>query len=301
MRQVRMLLFCIVLLTVISGCSKLPVTPANRAEDERAIGALEIELSKAIAAKDLDGLISLYADNGAMYDEEAPIMRGQDAIRKAWKADFSRPDLDMSTSPRSVEISDRGNLAWAHGLYRITFDEAGKQTGDSWEYAMAYMKQPDGKWKIMADSAHSGLQRHLFHRPLKSNPALAPLAPLIGLGCVACTGWCLFGMPIVTVAFGWRACRNRKMSTGFIVSAAMVISYALATGILWVFFAPRYWNLPFWAFGAATDTARYGNPVEDTAEGVLISLMVLAALASVAAGLITWVTRRLWMRFRPGA
>jgi ketosteroid isomerase-like protein len=299
MSQVRMLICLVVLLTVISGCAKLPVTPIDRAADEQAIGALEIKLSKAVAAKDLDALVSLYADNGALYDEEAPIIRGKDAIREAWKADFTRPDINMSTTPRTVEISERGNLAWAHGLFSILHDSADRRNPDSFDYALVYMRQPDGKWKIMADNAHTDLRRHLFHQPLNHDPALAPLAPLIGLGCVACTLWCMFGMPVVAIALGWKACRKRKMSTGFIVSVAMVISYLLAAGILWVYFAPRYWNLPFWAFGAATDTARYGNPVEDTAEGVLISLMVLAALVSIAVGLITWVARRLWMRYRP--
>ncbi len=298
MSHFRMIL-CLALLISICSCTK-KILPANHAEDEREVSKLEIEASKALAAKDLDKLVSLYADDAALYDERAPCVRGKDAIRETWKADFARSGLTMSTEPRTVEISSDGDLAWAHGVYSMTTnDDAGKPVTDKWEYALVYKKQPAGKWKIMADSVNSALHTHLFHKPPKSSLPYAPLAPLIGLSCLASGVWFLFGMPIVVVVGIWNSCRNRKLSTGFLAAAVMLIAFFLSAVLLWQYLAAHYWNLSLKAaFLAARDTARYGNPVEDTAEGVLVSFLVLSTFAAAAAGAIAVVARRVWIRKR---
>jgi uncharacterized protein (TIGR02246 family) len=299
----RILMCCAVLLSFICGCAKKQATSESRAEDERVIRDLEIEMSRALAAKDLGKLVSLYADDAALYDERDPCTRGKDAIRETWKVDFARLGLTMSVEPRTVEVSSGGDLAWAHGVYTVTMnDTAGKPVADRWDYALVYTKQPDGKWRIMADSANAALRAHLFHKPPKSRSPYAPLAPLIGLACFLSGIWFLFGMPIVAVVFIWNSCRNHKLSTGFLVSAVMLIAYFVTAVLLWRYVAAHYWNLSFTtALAAAGDTARYGNPVEDTAEGVLVSFLVLSSLSAVAAGIITGAARWIWTRHRRAA
>jgi hypothetical protein len=57
MSHFRKLMCCVALLSSIGGCAKQP-TPDNRAEDERVIREIEIEASKALAARDLGRLVS---------------------------------------------------------------------------------------------------------------------------------------------------------------------------------------------------------------------------------------------------
>jgi uncharacterized protein (TIGR02246 family) len=299
MRHLGLLMCCVALLTSICGCAQKSI-PGNRAQDEGEIRRLEIEASKAIAARDLDKLVSLYAEDGALYDDRTPSIRGKNAIRAAWQTDFARPSLIMNTEPQNVEISSSGDLAWAHGDFAMTINNSwGKPATEKWQYALIYTKQPDGKWKIMADSANSLLRSHLFPRPPKGTPAQAALAPLLGLACFLSMLWFLFGMPVVALVAAWRFYRSRKLSAGLLVSAAMLIAFFLTALLVWRYFAAHEWNLPLaHAFHAATDTIRYGNPVEDTAEGVLMGLLVLSTFSAAAAGVITGVARWVWTRHR---
>jgi hypothetical protein len=180
-----------------------------------------------------------------------------------------------------------------------TNDAGGKLLTDEWEYALVYKKQANGEWKIMADSAHSLLHFHLLNRPPKSRSPYAPLAPLIGLACLASILWFLFGMPVVVLVSGYRSFRSGRLSTSFLVSFVMIIAFCLTAIILWAILTAQEWNLSFLnAFQAAGDTARYGNPVEDTAEDVLVALLVLSTLSAAVSGMITGAARWLWARRR---
>jgi uncharacterized protein (TIGR02246 family) len=297
MRAFRMLMCCAMFIGLFCSCEKKQATLESRAEEEQAIHNIEIAASEGIASKDLDKLVSLYADDGALYDERAPSIRGKDAIREAWRTTLAKPGLIIRINPQMVEISDSGDLGWGHGLVTMTVDgNDGKPVTEQWEYALVYMKS-GGRWKIMADCIYSCIRNHLSHSPPKSRSPYAPLAPLIGLSCLVSDIWFLFGMPIVAIVYSWKFCRNRKLSTGFLVSTVMLIAFFVTAILLWRNIATHYWNLSFMtALKAAVDTARYGNPVEDTAESVLVTLMILSPLSAIAAGMIAGAARWAWTR-----
>jgi len=299
MKHFRVILFCAVVFNFCSCTQKKVAAPESRINDERIIRELETRFSNALASKDLDTLVSLYADNGALYDENNPIVRGKNKIREYWKTDFARPGLKVGTIPERVEISKTEDMAWSHGYFRIKTDPPGNAATKQFEYALVYKKLPDSKWKIWADCANSGLRNSLFHTPSKSNSPYAPLAPLIGLGCLGGCLWFTMGMPIVTVIYGWKSLRKRRWMTGFIVSVSMWIAFVLVAALFWLQLSANYWNLPLrHAFMAAVDTARYGNPVEDTAESVLVSLIVISVFSGLAAGVLSRAACWLWTRRR---
>jgi hypothetical protein len=77
----------------------------------------------------------------------------------------------------------------------------------------------------------------------------------------------------------------------------MLLAFFLVTVLFWIQLSGHYWNLSLkHAFIAAGDSARYGNPVEDTAESVLISLMVISAFSGLSAGILARIT--CWFRSR---
>jgi ketosteroid isomerase-like protein len=295
MKTSRMLIFAL-LLSFMCGCQKKEITPEERVEAEQIIEKQQVLFSKAFAEKDLDALVSLYADNGALYYDNHPILRGKKAIRERWESDFARPDLIMSTLPGSNEISNTGDLAWAHGTFRINANLPRGFASDQWRYALIFKKLPEG-WKIWADSANAELHNRLSDPPPKGRSPWAPLAPLIGLGCFFSMLWFLTGMPILTIVYGWKALRTRSWSTGLIVSLSMLLGFCLVVALFWIQLSGHYWNLSLrHAFIAAGDTERYGNPVEDTAESVLVSLIVIAVTSGLAAGILARAARWLWTR-----
>jgi uncharacterized protein (TIGR02246 family) len=150
-------LCCIALLGLTWGCAKQTVFDTREA-DERAVRECEIEASKALAAKDLDSLISFFADDASGFYPNTPIIIGKDALRQSWKTILATPGLAMSFQIVKVEVSRSGDLAWGHGTYTRTMNDAtGKPVTDKGKYVIVYKKQPDGKWKVVADIGNSDL------------------------------------------------------------------------------------------------------------------------------------------------
>ena len=107
----------------------------------------------------------------------------------------------------------------------------------------------------------------------------------------------MFGMPVVVLVYVCKFIRNRRWSAGFLISAVMFIGFWVAALLFWNYITAHYWNLSFTsALHAAGDTARYGNPVEDTSEGVLVSLIAMSTLSAVVAGVIAGIARLVWRR-----
>lgn len=145
MKRLRMMLQLALCISFMSGCQIKKITPEERAEDERIVNGLQSRFSQAFAARDLNALVSLYADNGALYYEDHPLIRGQNAIRDTWKHDFDKQDfIIMSILEGKVEISDTGDLAWAHGTFRIRSAVPGEFPQDQWRYTLIYKKLPEG-------------------------------------------------------------------------------------------------------------------------------------------------------------
>ena len=142
MKPLRIFLPFALLLSFVCGCQKKEITPEERTEAERIIDVQQTRFSQAFAEKNLDALVSLYANNSALYDENHPIIRGKNAIRETWKIYFARPGLIMSTLPGGIEISNTGDLAWAHGAFRIRTDLPSGFTPDQWQYALIFKRLP---------------------------------------------------------------------------------------------------------------------------------------------------------------
>jgi ketosteroid isomerase-like protein len=294
MKAMRTLLPFALLLSLMCGCHHNEITSEERLKAERIIEEQQARFSRAVADKNLDALVSLYANNGALYYDDNPIIRGKTAIRETWRTDLARPGLTLNVLPGLIEISNAGDLAWTHSTFRISALLPGGS--GQWRSALIFKRLPEG-WKLWADSANSDLRNHLSQAPPKSRSPWAPLAFLIGLGCFLSTLWFLTGMPIVAILYGWKALRSRTWSTGLIVSICMLLAFFLVALLFWLQLSGHYWNLSMQhAFIAARDTERYGNPVEDTAESVLVSLMVISAVSGLAAGILARTA--CWLRTR---
>jgi ketosteroid isomerase-like protein len=64
----------------------------------------------------------------------------------------------MSWQPTKAEASRGGDLAYTVGTYQFTLNNAkGKPVTDRGKYMTVWKKQPDGKWKAVADTNNSDL------------------------------------------------------------------------------------------------------------------------------------------------
>ena len=139
---------------LFAGCTQQPDT---RAADERAIREADSAWSAAAAAKDLDGYMSYFAPDASSFRPNAPIATGLEAIRNAFVQPFATPG-SISWKTTNVEVSRAGDLGYAFGTYEgASKDAKGQPVTHRGKYLSVWKKQPDGKWKAVADMYNSDL------------------------------------------------------------------------------------------------------------------------------------------------
>jgi uncharacterized protein (TIGR02246 family) len=157
MIRFSMLVVSIALLAFMWGCAP-QAAPDTREADERAIREIEIEWSKAQAAKDVERCMSFYADDASEFEPGKPMDTGKDAIRKSLAAFFAAPGASLTFQTAKVVVARGGDLAYTYGTNATTMNDAkGKPVNDKGKYVAVYRKQPDGKWKVVADIFNSDL------------------------------------------------------------------------------------------------------------------------------------------------
>ncbi len=147
---------CLALLLLASSCAQ-PAMPDTRAADESAIRDQDVQWSKAAAANDLDKTVSYYTDDASMLSPGAPIAVGQQAIRASW-AGMLGPGVSIAWQVSKVDVARSGDLAYLIGVYQMTSkDSKGNSVPDHGKLVEVWRKQPDAKWKVVADIFNSDL------------------------------------------------------------------------------------------------------------------------------------------------
>ena len=103
----------------------------------------ETAFAKTMADRDHPAFVSFLADETVWFGDS--VLRGQDAVARAWKPLYEGKSAPFSWRPEKVEVLDSGTLALSSGP---VFDPSGKQTGT---YTSIWRREADGKWRIIFD------------------------------------------------------------------------------------------------------------------------------------------------------
>lgn len=144
--------FGLVVLIAFSTCTS---TSLDRAEDVQAIvDRHNSDIAKAYAAGDIEAVVSVFAvDAWQMPPNQAPLI-GREAIRQFWRqaVQWGKWDFDL----RAEDVSVSGRLAVERGKYVLRFTAGPNSPFPSFEdrgnYLVHWRRDPDGKWRIVADA-----------------------------------------------------------------------------------------------------------------------------------------------------
>lgn len=134
-------------------------TVDTRAQDERAIRAADAACLKAAHARDVERTASAcYADDASWLPPNAPLATGREAIRAGWSKLLASPGFAIDWQITKLDISRAGDLAYTLYAYRLSMQGAdGKSITDRGKDLAVWKKQPDGTWRIVADTFNSDL------------------------------------------------------------------------------------------------------------------------------------------------
>ena len=150
----RLWLLVVGLFFLPAACERHPLD--TRAADERALRTADAACLKAAQAKDNEGVLSCYADDASWLPPNAPILTGKQAIRTGWSQLLGSPGFAINWQITKLEVSRSGDLAYALYSYELTRQGPdAKPITDRGKDMAVWNKQPDGRWRIVADTYNS--------------------------------------------------------------------------------------------------------------------------------------------------
>jgi uncharacterized protein (TIGR02246 family) len=134
-----------------SDTSAAPSAAApDAAADDQAVRAINPAWFKAHNAHDVEGLVSLYADDAVLSTPGYAPARGTAAIRDAYTKEIremTAAGLSNNSGP-NPEFGVSGDLAYEWNTFTVT-DKSGK-TVDKGKYVSVFERK-NGKWLIIRD------------------------------------------------------------------------------------------------------------------------------------------------------
>jgi ketosteroid isomerase-like protein len=119
------------------------------------------DCAKAIRAKDIDGVMSLYAPNIVSFDIGPPLRYfGAENKRRAWQEAFAAY-RSIAYEVRDLSITTHGELGFAHSLNHVSGTMADGHITDLWLRWTACFQRMDGAWLVVHD--HVSVPTDLAH------------------------------------------------------------------------------------------------------------------------------------------
>ena len=118
--------------------------------------------AKAIRARDIDGVVSLYAPDIVSFDVGPPLRyAGTDHKRRAWQAMFATYDGVIGYEVTDLAIAVDGDLAFAYSLNHVSGKLASGHDAAMWLRWAACFRRIDGGWLVVHD--HASVPADLEH------------------------------------------------------------------------------------------------------------------------------------------
>jgi uncharacterized protein (TIGR02246 family) len=140
--------------TLAIACGS-PATVDLEAEAQ-AVRERSRQWAAAVAAKDMNAIMDVYAPDAVQMVTNAPSAAGHAAIRSWFESWLMEPGVSNAFSGEKVEVASSGDMAYERGTYRFTMDTAQGPVEDVGKY-LTLWKKVDGRWVAAIDIANSDL------------------------------------------------------------------------------------------------------------------------------------------------
>src|SRR3954471_11107819 len=117
---------------LVSGCFKEPPKDHSK-ESVQQIHQMFDKWQKAFEAKDVNGVMAIYAPTLTAFDIVPPLQfRGADAYRKDYADFFGQFSGPLHVEVPDMHIETNGDTAFAYGLERLTGKTTSGASVDMW-------------------------------------------------------------------------------------------------------------------------------------------------------------------------
>ena len=118
--------------------------------DEAEIRTMIDAWSRALEARDLDGLVANYAPDALLFDVKPPFRtEGPQAIRRVWEACLPYFPDAFESERRDLRLTVGDVVAFCHGLHHVKpINQPDHPAGQTWVRVTACYRKVEGRWVI---------------------------------------------------------------------------------------------------------------------------------------------------------
>lgn len=131
-----------------------PVTSIFAAEfkgEAKVLAQLDDAWSASAGQRDLDRLMSFYAEDAVAYPPGDGAAHGLAAIRKVWEG-IKDPNYSLSWRSTEARVATGGEIGFTSGTFAESSKGAdGKVANATGKFLCVWKKQRDGSWKAIHD------------------------------------------------------------------------------------------------------------------------------------------------------
>ena len=152
-KQIVSIAFACAVALVFAGSAPTssPMTiKGNGAKNDAAIRELIDGFVKAIRAKDINGVMSVFAPEVVSFDLGPPLQHGGgETFMKRWQELFESYQSPIDYEVRDLSVTAGDDVAFSHSLNRIGGTMKNGQKSDRWLRWTAGYRKSNGKWLIV--------------------------------------------------------------------------------------------------------------------------------------------------------
>lgn len=131
----------------------VPAPPAQERSAEAAdIRRIDARWSADLEAKDLDAIMTVYADDAVFLVPNQPIISGKEDIRAWFKARLETPGYHATFQPHRIVVSTSADMAYETGAFRARARRADGATVETVGKHLVTWEKRGGRWLVTAES-----------------------------------------------------------------------------------------------------------------------------------------------------
>jgi ketosteroid isomerase-like protein len=116
----------------------------SNADLKKQVADAERAFAATMKARDHAAFKSFVSDE-AVFMSKSGSLRGKDAVAKAWRPYYDKPEAPFSWEPDEIEVVESGTLAYSGGP---VYDPGGKVVG---RFNSIWRLEAPGTWKVIFD------------------------------------------------------------------------------------------------------------------------------------------------------
>jgi ketosteroid isomerase-like protein len=135
---------------LIHGCNE---TKVDLKAEEAAIMKIDSTwASLALESKDVDKVVSYWADDAIVIPPGQPVVKGKGALRKMVEDSKNIPGFSITWKSSDIHFSPDGKMAYMSGENLVTMnDSIGHKISIPGRAYTIWRKEADGNWKCVVD------------------------------------------------------------------------------------------------------------------------------------------------------